>query len=275
MALVAEQGEDPPVLFGREHPDALWVAGRGADDEPGSCPPGRPAQPQRLAGVPDIHLHPLFGGRGRSRATAARRECGRSGRSRQRPGRRAASPRYRGVAPRQGRRWMRTPVTRSGAAAARPAASHPSVISTLGGARTLVCTCAFQVGPGGLHETPAPRPPSVHGMAAEGCPRLGKFADHRGSPSHEVRDQPGEQLIDGPGPAGQQRVNVPPLGARRGGFGARRQAVPVGDRHLFVRVSQYPRRQQAPDARPGDYCVVTDLRHLDPRIVPRPLPSRQ
>jgi hypothetical protein len=54
----------------------------------------------------------------------------------------------------------------------------------------------------------------------------------------------------------------------------RRQAVPVDARHLFVRIGQHPRSEQATDAGTSDHRVRTDLPHVAPpdRDVGAPAP---
>jgi hypothetical protein len=99
-------------------------------------------------------------------------------------------------------------------------------------------------------------------MATEGCPRLGEVAHDRRPASDEIGKQPGKQLFKDRGAAWQQHVNVPSLGHATTVLAIRWQAVPVGDRHLFVCVGQHPRGEQATDAGTDDHRVRTDLPHL-------------
>ena len=85
-------------------------------------------------------------------------------------------------------------------------------------------------------------------MATKGCPRLGKVAHHRSSATDQIGKQPGKQLLKDPSAAWQQRMNVPSLRRATTVLAIRRQAVPAGDRHLFVCIGQYPRGGQATDA---------------------------
>ena len=102
-------------------------------------------------------------------------------------------------------------------------------------------------------------------MAAEGCPRLGEVAHDRRPAIDQIGSQPGKQVLKDRGTTWQQHVNVLPLRHTATVAPVRWQAVPVGDRHLFVCVGQYPRGEQAADAGADDHCVLTDLPHLTPQ----------
>jgi hypothetical protein len=123
----------------------------------------------------------------------------------------------------------------------------------------------FQILSAGLHESARHRYRLVaHPMATEGRPRLGEVAHDRSSVIDEIGKQPGKELLKDRGAAWQQRVNVPSLGHATTVLAIARQAVPVGDRHLFVCTGQHPRGEQATDAGTNDHRVRTDLPHLTP-----------
>jgi len=101
-------------------------------------------------------------------------------------------------------------------------------------------------------------------MAAERYPHLGEVGHDRRPALDKIGDQPGEQLLKDASAAGQQQVIVPPLGHTTTALAARRQAVPIDDRHLVVGIGQHPRGEQATHAGTNDHRVRTDLAHLTP-----------
>jgi len=81
-------------------------------------------------------------------------------------------------------------------------------------------------------------------VAPEEEPELPRSTQHRDAVGHQVREQPGEHLVEDLRPARQQPVGVPTLGNSLTVQPALRQRVPFDDRHLPVRIGQHPGREQ-------------------------------